>query len=371
MKPPCCYHAAKRRKARKRSRLFMDLSNVTVIIPAHNRPKRLRRLLNYYSLTNIHIIVADSSADEFKDASFYPHVIYRHYPEEQFLRKINNILPFIATPYVFYCADDDFTVPGAVRQMALFLDSHPEFVTAQGHYLTFEVKKNKVEFSPRYIRHFDKKIDAATAAGRLEHFKDIYASNLYSVIRTEVFRRMYTAVANATELRFRNLFLAEEYFNLFSLINGAYVTLPYFYGAREYIASSAATTTVPFATVRNSEEYKEEYSNFIDILATELARKDNIPFKDARGFILRTIDMPKINASISFKRKVLGFIDKFKSMKWLSNLLNERYKQKGIKAVKGMSSYPCKGTTPEIRLIEDCISSKSNFNDPKPESKDS
>jgi len=29
----------------------MTLQNVTVIIPAHNRPERLRRLLDYYSRT--------------------------------------------------------------------------------------------------------------------------------------------------------------------------------------------------------------------------------------------------------------------------------------------------------------------------------
>ena len=39
----------------------MTLQNVTVIIPAHNRPKRLRRLLDYYSRTDIKILVPDSS----------------------------------------------------------------------------------------------------------------------------------------------------------------------------------------------------------------------------------------------------------------------------------------------------------------------
>ena len=34
----------------------MTLQNVTVIIPAHNRPKRLRRLLDYYSRTDIRFL---------------------------------------------------------------------------------------------------------------------------------------------------------------------------------------------------------------------------------------------------------------------------------------------------------------------------
>ena len=39
----------------------MTLQNVTVIIPAHNRPERLRRLLDYYSRTDIKVLVPDSS----------------------------------------------------------------------------------------------------------------------------------------------------------------------------------------------------------------------------------------------------------------------------------------------------------------------
>ena len=42
----------------------MTLQNVTVIIPAHNRPERLRRLLDYYSRTDIKILVPDSSRSE-------------------------------------------------------------------------------------------------------------------------------------------------------------------------------------------------------------------------------------------------------------------------------------------------------------------
>ena len=44
---------------------MMALQNVTVIIPAHNRPERLRRLLDYYSRTDIKILVPDSSDQPF------------------------------------------------------------------------------------------------------------------------------------------------------------------------------------------------------------------------------------------------------------------------------------------------------------------
>lgn len=332
------------------------INNVTVIIPAHNRPDRLRRLLDYYSRTDIQILVPDSSVNRFPAVADYPQITYLHQPKMHFLCKIKEVLPLIKTPYVLYCADDDFTVPEAIEQIADFLDSHPDIHTAQGHYLTFEPTSKKIEFTPRYIRHFDKKIVANSGTERLAEYKNIYASNLYGIIRTEIFKRMYTACFTAKgELRFKNLFLAEEYFNLFSLIHGNYTTLPVFYSARERIPGSATHTTVPFSVVATSPEYKQEYDGFINTLAEELSLCDKLSVAKAREIILQTISMPKTNANISFKRKVLGYVGRYRGTQWISKLLVKRYKQKGLKAVKGMPSYPCTVMTKEKQDIIDSI----------------
>ena len=205
----------------------MTLQNVTVIIPAHNRPKRLRRLLDYYSRTDIKILVPDSSDHPFADAEKYPDITYLHRPKLHFLLKLKEVLPMISTPYVLYCADDDFAVPSGIAQMTAFLDEHPDYSTAQGHYLTFTPRKGKISFYPRYIRYFDKQVTGETPRERLLQEKNMYASLLYSVIRTRAFQRMYAACFNPDgSLRFRNLFLAEEFFNHAALIFGKYATVP-------------------------------------------------------------------------------------------------------------------------------------------------
>ena len=75
----------------------MTLQNVTVIIPAHNRPERLRRLLDYYSRTDIKILVPDSSDHPFADAEKYPDITYLHRPKLHFLLKLKEVLPMIST----------------------------------------------------------------------------------------------------------------------------------------------------------------------------------------------------------------------------------------------------------------------------------
>lgn len=332
----------------------MDLSNVTVLIPAHNRPERLRRLLEYYNRTNIEILVADSSTLQFPFLEEFPSVIYSHQPGKEFLRKINEILPLIRTDYVFFCADDDFIVPEAVEQITGFMDIHTDYSTVHGHYLTFEVHKKSIEFYPRYIRNFTKEMHEETGRGRLNQYNGLYASMLYGVCRSDLFREMYSAVMDVDgNPRFTNLYAAEEYYNMYTLIHGKHCTMQIFYSARERIKGSAASTTVPFTTFISAAEYKNEYDAFIDILANKLAATDGIPLEEAQDFILSMIMKPRVDGKLAFKQRISAIVDKYAATQWISNLLYERYKSKGRKIVQNMESYPIHRDTPEkLAIIE-------------------
>jgi len=379
----------------------MTLEHVTVIIPAHNRPDRLRRLLAYYSRTNIRILVPDSSDLPFADLAEYPNIVYRHQPKQHFLLKIKEILPLINTPYVLYCADDDFTIPEAIAHMTDFLDNHPDYCSAQGHYLTFTPQKKKVVFYPRYIRYFDKQVTADTPRERLLQEKDMYASLLYAVIRADAFKKMYEkCFDDKGKLRFQNLFLAEEYFNHAALILGKYITLPYFYSAREFIEGSATSTTTPVYIVKSAPEYKEEYEGFLYSLAELLKEQEDQSFSgsqiqppqqatespssaplaqypkelqqsgplytnptfstdDEIAFIRSISTMPKETLTITRKRKIKEFFRRNKYLFWLNRLADKRYNQKGLNIVKGMPSYPCSFNTPEKEEILRMISMKA------------
>ena len=330
----------------------MTLQNVTVIIPAHNRPERLRRLLNYYRHTDIKILVPDSSDRIFPYAAEYPKVTYLHRPRLHFLLKIKEILPFINTPYVVYCADDDFIVPTGIAQMVAFLETHPDYNTAQGHYLTFTPRKGKVHFYPRYIRYFDKRITDETPRERLLQEKNMYASLLYSVIRTDVFQKMYASCFNTDgSLRFSNLFLAEEFFNHAALISGKYATLPYFYRARERISGSATDQTVQVSVIKTSPEYQKEYQGFLLAVGELLRDHETSKLEEAISFICNISNMPKDAPGISWKKRLMEFTKKYALLRWVNKLADQRYHQKGLKAVKGRPSYPCTFSTPEKEEI--------------------
>lgn len=122
------------------------LENVTVIIPAHNRPRRLQRLLDYYAGTGVRLLVPDSSDKPFAGRIDPDTTTYLHRPRMHFFRKLRDVLPLITTDYVLYCADDDFAVPEAIRHITDFLDAHPDHAIAQGHYLTFTPEPGRITF---------------------------------------------------------------------------------------------------------------------------------------------------------------------------------------------------------------------------------
>ncbi|MDP2335189.1 MAG: TIGR00180 family glycosyltransferase [Bacteroidota bacterium] len=329
----------------------MNLENVTVIIPAHNRPERLRRLLEYYSNTKLRIIVTDSSDRIFNYADQFQNIEYHHFPNEQFLLKIYQILHLIKTPYVLFCADDDFIVPQAIEKVVDFLEANYDYASAQGHYLTFEVKKKNIEFIPGYIRNFEKDINQNLPSERLAEFRNLYASILYSVTRTSTFKEMYAKCVDGQTLNFNNLFLAEIYFNFFLLIEGKNKTLPLFYGAREHIEGSATESTVPYRIVSQSPEYKIEFQNFSEILINQLVSRQNITVENARSLIFSILKDPKKDHIHPIKRKLLNLLKRIGNPALMKKMIHNRYKIKALRITKGMQSYPCTFSTPEKAQI--------------------
>lgn len=335
------------------------LENVTVLIPAHNRPERLTRLIRYYSSTGIKILIPDSSDKPCEDIPDSPDVVYRHFPHTHMLVKVREVLDLITTDYVLYCADDDFAVPGAIDEIVRFLDANQDFCIAQGHYLTFTPGRDgRISFFPRYIRNFNNRIEGDSPLGRLNDEKGMYASMLYGVSRTGTFRKIYGYCFDERgELRFRNLFLAEEFFNHAMLIQGKYATIPCFFSARERIKGSATETTVPASVIKNSPEYADEYAGFVESLALMLSDATDLSVEESRREIRRVSNAPADSASILFKRRVNAFIGRHRIFRPAVALSEWRYHQKGLKAVKGMPSYPCRELTPEIRAIIDAVRS--------------
>ena len=333
------------------------LENVTIIIPAHNRPERLARLLEYYRGSGAQILVPDSSVEPFTGLTDEDTgVVYRHLPRMHFFLKLCEVMGLIDRKYVLWVADDDFAIDEGIAACAEFLDANPDYSCAQGHYLTFTPRRHDIQFTPRYIRNHDCRITDSTAQERLRRQTGMYASMLYGLTRADIFRRIYSYVFNPDgTLRFTNLFLAEEFFNHAMLISGKYATLPVFFSARERIAGSATETTVPASVIKNSEQYRPEYEGFIRALTLLLSDTSGMPATQAEELMRRLSHAPADKPSIIFKRRVNALLNSTPLLRWAARLSEWRYHSKGLRAVRHLPSYPCTTPTPARTRLESLI----------------
>ena len=116
-------------------------TNITIVVPTYNRCSYLKRLLKYYTETNLklNIIVADSSTTEFsvinkticekygcniKYLKFDPNII--------FYKKLSLVLNSINTPYTVFNADDDFVLPSGMAECINFLEKNHDYSVAHG-----------------------------------------------------------------------------------------------------------------------------------------------------------------------------------------------------------------------------------------------
>lgn len=115
---------------------------ITIVIPSHNRHHLLERALKYYANFGAKILVADSTASCFPNIKNY-NCHYFHLPEMKLYEKILHLINEITTPYMIFCADDDFTLKNSILLCLDFLEKNPEYVCAQGKTLFFKNTESK------------------------------------------------------------------------------------------------------------------------------------------------------------------------------------------------------------------------------------
>lgn len=303
----------------------------TIIIPAHNRPRHLKRLLEYYLSYDIRIIVADSSRTEFCYLKEYEQkIVYRHYPNVCLAEKISFILALIETPYVLMCADDDFILPESICLIIEFLKSHLDYNSGQGIYADFDPYSSLSQLHLRYSHMLNLQIDADNGIDRILHLMGNYFQYYYCVYRTSAFKATYSTIIVNGKAEIVNLCLLECFVSSYPAISGKHVILPVLYGIRENAVCSAATITDCIPKVISNPVYGREYSAYIRILAAELEHVDRISSHEANQIIRESVALyvhqnyPTYNSFYNrIRRRAKIFLRQPILLKW-QNLLSKK-----------------------------------------------
>ena len=280
---------------------------ITIIIPTHNRHHYLSRVLEYYSDTNITIIIADSSASEY--TGVLPlRTRYFHYPQMPLSEKLMKATELATTPYLLLCADDDFIIPKTIFKCIDFLEMHNEFSSAQGKYLSFYNLHGHTFFEPYYVNNYHMSVHSDDISNRLIEQFSPYMHQAYAVFRSQdiimAYQKFYTYAI-------QDYNLLELSVAIYATINGKHKILNNLYSVRESIFDSSSSSCNNLHTSMQSKEY----IRFIDMHLEHILTKTSAEASIAKQWLLNALNTYKqftendhnIRSNISYK----SYMDEF------------------------------------------------------------
>ena len=166
-----------------------------------NRPDLLLRLVKYYAALNFRgqILIGDSSREDvFQQVSLEIErlknslqITHAHLPGRSVAAAVMEVNLLIDTPYACLVADDDFIIPSGASRCIEFLESHPDYAAAHGVgvlIISTSGRHNEISSASLYSQAVR---EESLATERIQAHLESYLVSLFSVHRTELWRKMF------------------------------------------------------------------------------------------------------------------------------------------------------------------------------------
>lgn len=265
---------------------------IGLIIPTHNRPNCLRRILAYYNSleVNYSIVVADSSTEQNKEinkhiVNSYLNLYIQYINSNAYLwRKIANATNYIGEKYCVVCADDDFITVNGINQSVDFLEKNPDFTITHGFYIRYWLEHDKGKnykfcWFPTYSH---RSITFLDSISRLNYHLSNYSQiTHYGVHRTDFMKMIFKETLKYTDdIRFGE-FLPE----MLTLIYGKMKCLNVLYAAREKMPGALGSTSKNLKDFMRDGTYEKKYNKFRNCLIKHLMNNSQINSNKAKEII--------------------------------------------------------------------------------------
>lgn len=261
------------------------MSNVDLIIPTYNRPKFLKRILDYYNSYKIdfNVIVADSSSPNNKKLNKkivhsystlnilyidkFPQNLSQH-------DKFAKMIKYARSKYVCFCADDDFIVPNGIKEALDFLEKNPDYSAAHGTYISFYTYKvfGSKKFWWRFL-YFPHSISSPKPLNRFVSHLTNYNLITWAVQRTNIAKICHKEFSKCKIDPYLLPVFGELLPDSLIAIYGKIKHLNTFYAARQ--AFSQILSSYPsLIDAKKKGVYKREYKKFKNSLLDNLSNLD-------------------------------------------------------------------------------------------------
>lgn len=170
------------------------MSNISLIVPTHNRPEYVKQSMLYYEAFDGEVIYCDSSDHKYS-GEILERYKYFHLPKSTFAKKMLFAIEQCSYEYISVCADDDFLIIRSLEEGLKFLESNKSFSVFTGRYASFTTPfKNK--FYQLYSYDKFPKVDS-NPKDNIEIFLSNYHMILWSLFRKDVLKASYEIIVDA------------------------------------------------------------------------------------------------------------------------------------------------------------------------------
>jgi glycosyltransferase domain-containing protein len=195
-------------------------SKITIIIISYNRPKYLKRSVDYYIINGFNVIVLDGSKKSQKlDLHHKSNKLQYKHLTKSYHERFIYAAKLLKTKYSILVNDDEFFSPEFIDKSINFLEKNKNYGTVCGIVFCFSIKKEKMLFSQGYT-YFQKRINKSNIiAERIKH--SIHNPSVHgynSVMRSSIFKGEAKLLTKLKELK--NIFFIELMLNTFIISKG-------------------------------------------------------------------------------------------------------------------------------------------------------
>jgi len=262
---------------------------VGIVIPTMNRPDFVVRQLAYYADVGYRhtVYVGDSSesihveqvAQAVRRLQSRINIVHIRLPGLNDLQAVRELLYCVREPYAAFVGDDDFLAPASLDRCARFLDAHPECSTSHGVATLCGLGSSGAHGDVTWCgRYAQRPVEQASARERLTDYLGSYFVTLFSVHRTQAFRRDMDAAAPVPDKAFRELLSC-----CLSIVRGKAKELECLYLIRQ--AHDQRYLLPDVYDWITSPDWLPSYRIFCDCLVGELARQDGISIAEAQEVV--------------------------------------------------------------------------------------
>jgi glycosyltransferase domain-containing protein len=123
-----------------------NLGDLTLVIPAYNRPAYLERQIDFWSQTDVKLCILDGSQESASQALINrmgPNVYYRHLPIG-FNERLVMACDLVKTKYIALLGDDELYAPQGLRDCISQLEADKRLIAAVGRSMFFFYRDGEI-----------------------------------------------------------------------------------------------------------------------------------------------------------------------------------------------------------------------------------